>query len=168
MKSERLPNDLTVRRTVASDIPALIKLRWDVCVEQGVADPSDAANHRAYEQALRAFLERHIAEDACQFWVAEGGGEIITTSTLWLAPVLPWPGGLNQWYGYVTNVYTVPGYRRQGLARRLMEKLREVAANHGATELLLETTPEAAPLYEQLGFRQIEILALKISPTERL
>lgn len=144
--------DVTIRRAVADDVPDLVKLRWDVCVEQGVADPADADSFARYDQALRAFLARHIAEDACQIHVAVIGGEIVATSTLWLFPVLPWPGGLSQWQGYVTNVYTVPAYRRRGIARRLMATLERVAREHGATALLLETSAEAAPLYAELGF----------------
>ncbi len=153
-----------IRRAVAADIPSLIRLRWEVCVEQGAADPADAASYRAYHDALEAFLRHHVADEPCQIWVAEAGGEIVATSTLWLFPVLPWPRGLDQWYGYVTNVYTVPAFRRRGLARRLMERLREVAAEHGATELLLETSAEAAPLYERLGFRPSRILGLPLRP----
>ncbi|MCL5961804.1 MAG: GNAT family N-acetyltransferase, partial [Chloroflexi bacterium] len=144
--------DIVVRPTDLTDIPSLIKLRWDVCVEQGAADPADERSYRRYSQALRAFLERNLLEEQCQIIVASGGDEIVGTSTLWLFPILPWPGGLNEWHGYVTNVYVIPSHRRQGIARRLMEALKQVAQQHGASALLLEASPDSARLYQQMGF----------------
>lgn len=145
---------IEIRRAGRRDIEDVVRLRWDVCVEQGVADPVDVAGHARYAAALRDFLLRWIDDEQCRVFIAVDGEsqEVVVTAALWLWPVLPWPGGLDQWQGHVTGVYTVPGYRRRGIARRLMAAVREAAVAHGATRLLLETTPMSAPLYRDLGF----------------
>ncbi|MBR2820416.1 MAG: GNAT family N-acetyltransferase, partial [Clostridiales bacterium] len=51
------------------------------------------------------------------------------------------------------NVYTRNEYRRQGLARKMVEMLIEDAWNKGATEISLDATKLGRPLYESLGFK---------------
>jgi GNAT superfamily N-acetyltransferase len=152
--------EIDLRRANKGDIEQLIQRRWEVCAEEGVTDTSDENLRARYEEALQAFLEQYIEEEQCQIIVAVAGTEIVATSTLWLFPILPWPGDVNQWLGFVTNVYTVPAYRRQRLALRLMDRIKEVARQHAVTELLLETSEMAAPMYDQLGFRPSKVFQL--------
>ena len=55
--------------------------------------------------------------------------------------------------GHLMNVYTRNEYRRQGLARKMVEMLIEDAWNKGATEISLDATKLGRPLYESLGFK---------------
>ncbi|MDI3341812.1 MAG: GNAT family N-acetyltransferase [Sphaerobacter sp.] len=156
--------DIHIRRAERRDIPALIRLRWDTCVEQGVADQADQARHARYAAALHAFLARWIDDAQCWVFVAvdAGTGQVVATAALWRWPILPWPGGLAEWQGYVTGAYTVPAYRRRGIARSLMATVRETAAALGVTRLLLETTPMSAPLYQELGFVPSRFVELRL------
>lgn len=51
------------------------------------------------------------------------------------------------------NVYTKEGYRRKGIARKLVRMLIEEAEVKGVTEISLDTTDLGKALYESLGFR---------------
>ncbi len=55
--------------------------------------------------------------------------------------------------GYVTNMYTLPAYRRRGLARQLLEQLIAHAWAVGIKRLFLEASREGLTLYEEFGFR---------------
>jgi ribosomal-protein-alanine N-acetyltransferase len=60
----------------------------------------------------------------------------------------------------VMNVAVDPGYRRQGLARRLLVFAMARAARAGARRALLELRAgnrEALALYESLGFRSLGV-----------
>lgn len=50
------------------------------------------------------------------------------------------------------NMYTRPEYRRQGIARRMLELLIEDAKEKGIGFITLEATPMGRPLYESAGF----------------
>ena len=50
------------------------------------------------------------------------------------------------------NVYTRGEYRRQGLARKMVEMLIEKTWEKGATEISLDATAMGRPLYESMGF----------------
>lgn len=54
-----------------------------------------------------------------------------------------------------SNVGTLPGYRRRGLAGRLLTQALRQAQREGARLATLTATPEAHLLYESLGFRAV-------------
>ena len=69
--------------------------------------------------------------------------------TTWL-PTLSHPSGHR---AHLMNVYTAPGYRRQGVAKMLVTALMDEAKQRGVTEISLDATEAGRPLYEALGFR---------------
>jgi len=73
----------------------------------------------------------------------EDEGRIVATASL-----LPY-GTRLAWIGMVL---TRPEYRRQGLARRLMEDAMAMAERRGIRTLKLDATDQGRPLYESLGF----------------
>lgn len=73
----------------------------------------------------------------------ENDGRIVATASL-----LPY-GTRLAWIGMVL---TRPEYRRQGLARQLMEDAMATAERSGVRTLKLDATDEGRPLYESLGF----------------
>jgi hypothetical protein len=50
-------------------------------------------------------------------------------------------------------VLTSPGYRRRGLAKRLLTKVLSQADNMGIETVKLDATEQGRPLYETFGFR---------------
>ena len=58
----------------------------------------------------------------------------------------------------IHTIAVVEGFRRQGIAKRLMARLERWAKDQGAKKLLLEMrvgNDEAKPLYESLGYEEI-------------
>ena len=77
----------------------------------------------------------------------------IGCATLCFLTVLPTadhPTGLR---AHLMNVYTVPGFRRRGIARMLVTALMDEARQRGVTEISLDATEAGRPLYRALGFQ---------------
>ena len=53
---------------------------------------------------------------------------------------------------HLMNVYTRAEYRRQGIARKMVQILIDKAKRKGVTEISLDATESGRPLYESLGF----------------
>ena len=53
---------------------------------------------------------------------------------------------------HLMNVYIRSEYRRQGIARKMVELLIEKTWEKGATEISLDATALGRPLYKSLGF----------------
>ena len=70
-------------------------------------------------------------------------------SYMWIMPTFSHPTGKR---AHLMNVYTNKDYRRQGIARKMVNMLIEDAWNKGATEISLDATQLGRPLYESLGF----------------
>lgn len=79
-------------------------------------------------------------------------GEVIgcaSMSFMWIMPTFSHPTGRR---AHLMNVYTRSEYRRQGIARKMVNMLINETWKRGATEISLDATTMGRPLYESLGF----------------
>ena len=70
-----------------------------------------------------------------------------------LMPTFSRPTGIRT---HIMNVYTRANYRRQGIARRMVNELISAAKQRGATQITLDATESGMPLYKSLGFAESE------------
>ena len=70
-------------------------------------------------------------------------------SFMWIMPTFSHPTGKR---AHLMNVYTRSEYRRQGIARKMVNMLIDETWKRGATEISLDATAMGRPLYESLGF----------------
>jgi GNAT superfamily N-acetyltransferase len=140
--------EITYRKATASDVGALAELRWRMAIEQHGADVPLEVYTEAYEASLMGGLERGTH----QAWLAEAEGRSVACVLLiwWAMP--PSLDNFRRRRGYVSSVYTVPEFRRLGIARRLMTLLLDAAREQGILRLLLNASDMGRPLYESLGF----------------
>ena len=55
---------------------------------------------------------------------------------------------------HLMNVYTRKEYRRQGIARKMVDLLIEETWKAGVTEISLDSTESGRPLYKNIGFSE--------------
>ena len=85
--------------------------------------------------------------------LALDSGKVIgcaSMSFMWIMPTFSHPTGRR---AHLMNVYTRNEYRRQGIARKMVEMLIDETWKRGATEISLDATVMGRPLYESLGFK---------------
>lgn len=70
-----------------------------------------------------------------------------------MMPTFSHPAGRR---AHLMNVYTNKEYRRQGIAKKMVNMLIEDAWIRCATEISLDATQSGRPLYESLGFTDSE------------
>jgi len=140
---------ITYRLATVDDVDALADLRWRMETER---HPEVSADRDAYFAAARASIHGEIERGAHIGFLAESGGEVIACAILIWWPMLPTLTELHRTRGYVSSVYTAPAYRRQGIARRLMENLMTRAREMGMSRLILNASTMGRPLYLDLGF----------------
>lgn len=82
-----------------------------------------------------------------------------TMSFVRIMPTFEHPTGKR---AHLMNVYTRHEYRRQGIARKMVESLIDKTWEKGATEISLDATALGRPLYESMGFADsAECMVLK-------
>jgi GNAT superfamily N-acetyltransferase len=151
-----------LREASLDDLDVLVHHRVAMFTDMGVAFDAPAL-----AEITRGWLRSMIAAGEYHAWVCEAAtGEIVAGGG---ATVLQWPPGPLSVRGdrlaFVYNVYTEPGHRRQGLARRVMEAIHTWCDQRGIGALALNAAPAARHLYDSLGYIEAPSpMMFKIAP----
>lgn len=152
-------NDLQIRRAVLTDAPIMAQYRAAMFRDIGWANEQDAA---AIEAAALPVMQELLARDEYLGWVVECAGQVVGCGGVQMRRLLPRPGHLQGGAeAYILNVYTRPEYRRQGLARKLMEEIIGWAKQSGCARITLHTSEDGRALYESLGFVRTQEMRLR-------
>lgn len=153
---------ITIYRGGAADLDHIISQRRGMFLDMGLKD--DAALQLAMVNS-RKFFERLIAEGRYHCWFAKtGSGEVVAGGGLVIYDWTPHPDTPTQEYrALAKNVYVAPAFRRQGIARLLMEEMIAFCRERGYTQLWLHASDVGRPLYESMGFKATNEMKLVIS-----
>lgn len=144
---------LIYMRAAIEDIAVLIETRMEVLrAANQLPDDTDMSEVReqSYQYYKRALCDgTHVAyyvfdRDEKNLFVGTGG-----VSFYQVMPTYHNPSGRK---AYIMNMYTVPAYRRKGIAYHTLDLLVREAKERGVTAISLEATDMGRPLYEKYGF----------------
>lgn len=103
----------------------------------------------------RAYMQHKLACNEMAVWLACEGAQIVGIALMDIGQTIPNYTRPTGKVGYISNVYTLPAYRKQGIATALMQKLMEEARVRGCDRVTLSTTQMGRPLYQRLGFKPV-------------
>ncbi len=144
---------LEIRPAKTRDIPRILPL-WEALAEfHGDLDPALAVERgaaREYAEFLQETIER---PDTCVMLGLDDDRAV--AFALGRIQLLPLPFRARR-RGWIQDVFTLPERRRQGIGRRVVERLLAWFDAHRVT--LIELTvavgnPDAVRFWERLGFR---------------
>lgn len=147
--------DADIRRTTLDDLDLLMHWRMEVLSEV-FADVWEHQNFQElYDENFNYYKEmlesgQHIAV------FAEAGGTPIGCGGVCFSREMPSPDNPNGRCAYLMNIYVREAYRRKGVAKRIVTTLIAEAQDAGANKIYLETSELGRPLYESLGFADME------------
>jgi GNAT superfamily N-acetyltransferase len=98
-------------------------------------------------------------------WVAYCEGRPVGSAGLWIMdwpPVPHDPASTSR--GYLLNVFVEPDFRRQGLARSLLDGCIAEGRKRGIRILSLHASHVGRPLYERSGFAASNEMQLRLGP----
>lgn len=127
-------------------------------------------NNRGMAKAnshLRAngFLQEGMSSGTQAYWLATEGDEIISHVFVQKIPMVPRPCKIRDFFGYVTNTYTLPGRRGEGVGSELMKRVIDWARTEDLELLIVWPSDRAVSFYKQLGFdAENDILQLTLRP----
>ena len=138
---------IEVRTASKEDIEMLMSIRLEML--RGVNDlPDDYAfSDEIVNESRDYFLNgNHTTVIATDRNTVVGCASM---SYIRIMPTFSHPTGKR---AHLMNVYTRSEYRRQGIARKMVELLIDETWKRGATEISLDATALGKPLYKSLGF----------------
>jgi GNAT superfamily N-acetyltransferase len=153
MTSEN-PLNLNYRSVTVEDIPTVVEFRTRMFRELGWRNESRLLE---VEPLFTAYLDESLPAGDCAGMVAEyldvdGSLKPVGTVVLVWQRVPPGVRNLAGIQAYALGMYVVPELRRRGIARELMLRAIDCAADHGASLVALHASEFGRPVYEKLGF----------------
>ena len=141
--------EATIRSAHERDIDQLVELRREFTFE----DPCPGASPRdGYDDDCRAFLADAIAGNRWHIWVAEIDGCIVAHAYVELIDRVPRPIEERAHLGYLTNVYTRPEFRGQGIGARIIRRAQVAAVEADVALMIVWPSDESVEFYEREGF----------------
>lgn len=138
------------RQATEQDFFQLVKLRWDFKMEDG--EVSSMPKPQFYQSLLHQ-LKINLERGNWTYWIAEENGIIVSQIFLYEVESIPRPARFDERFGYVTNVYTKPEYRGQGIGAKLMQRVIEYAKQRDLELLLVWPSETSTNFYQRAGFQ---------------
>lgn len=135
-----------IRQATEFDAEILTALRLEFLAEIGYGG-------EGVQEAVRDYFERALRSGEFRAWLAESEGQIVGTGGVIFVQKPPHVRNLSGREAHVLNMYTLPQYRRQGIATALLETIRQHLVTLDVTCLRLHTTVGAKRVYHGQGFR---------------
>ena len=144
---------ITYRKAVLSDANELARLRSIFLCE--VTQSDSEALRAENERANLAYFQKALADDSFAAWLAMDGDAIVGTSgvSFYISP--PSFHCTDGRKAYIMNMYTLPAYRKRGIAAELFDRIVAEAVSRGYQQINLNATTMGKPLYERYGFKDV-------------
>jgi len=149
-----------VRQATLADLADLVRLRRVMFESMGFAPEQLAPT----DEAVAYYLRRAIPAGQFYGWLAlTDEGAAVGSGGVVVDQHPPGPNNLSGQVGYIMNLSIVPAYRRQGIARRIMQAMLAWLTERGIHLAALHATNVGRPLYQELGFQPSNEMRLKLN-----
>ena len=139
---------LTYRRLTEADVPTFVTMRITQLKEEGAKSDLDLA------PALTAYYQKHLADGTFVSWLAVDGEKIVGTSGMSFVEKPPYYSNPTGKIGLLSSMYTNPDYRRQGIARKLLDCVVQEARDYGCGAVWITASEMGVLLYTAYGFEK--------------
>lgn len=137
------------KKASLSDIGILTDMRINMLCEES---PLTDGQKRLIAEKTMEFLFNGLSDNSVVSWVAANAGDIVGMGCVNFFSFPP-----NDWCpigktAYIGNMYTLPGFRGQGIALTILTYLVDEVKSRQCQRILLNATDMGRPLYEKCGF----------------
>ena len=152
--------EIHIREAGVEDLKHILHHRRAMFKEMGFQDPAVLDN---VESLSREYFGEALRIGRYRGWIAEGlNAQIVGGGGIVIAEWPGYPGENHAARAWILNMYTEPGARRRGVAKRLMEAMIEWCRTKGFRAVSLHASSAGRPLYETIGFQPTNELMLKL------
>ena len=137
-----------IRKATTEDIEMVLEMRYTT-----LRDVCSLKEDYSFDESFKSISRAYFAnEDQTTVLVFDGEAPIgcATICYQFLMPTFDHPTGKR---AHVMNVYVDENFRRQGIARKMMDVLIAEAKERDVTEISLDATEKGRLLYEAMCFK---------------
>lgn len=147
------------RRATSDDVPELAQLRWDFRQEGG---ETPIQSREEFTRRYRGFFEAGVRYGSWAHWVAEVDAQIVAHMAVQVIGSVPRPSRASDQWGYLTDCYTRPEFRDDGIGSSLLKQVIAWAEKNDLEILLVFPGEGSVSFYEKAGFGPDETLQLRL------
>ena len=149
-----MKNKIEYKKATIEDLDKLVRTR--ILVLRAANKLSDDIDMSVVEQESYAYYKKSLKTGEHIAYLVYDNGTFIGSGGVSFYQVMPTYHNPTGMKAYIMNMYTVPEYRRQGIALHTLDLLVGAAKKSGVTYIALEATDMGRPLYEKYGFVNME------------
>ena len=142
---------ITYRKAASSDIPDIISMRLGYMHETHTELTDEVFDEIAPRS--EGYFQEHLNRD-CRVYLAVDGEKVAGCIFFLLINKPASPLFITGKTGTLMNVFTLPEYRRQGIAKHLVEMAIEDGKEWELSYIELRSTNDGYPLYRSLEFAE--------------
>ncbi len=134
------------RKATEEDIESIIDMRINLLIEEAATTPTDIKTE------LKDYFTTELNKTIVVMLAEENGNVVATSSVIFqqYPPSFSLKKGMR---AYITNVYTMPEYRRKGISTILLDKLVEEVESQDINYIWLWSTKQGTHFYKKYGFK---------------
>lgn len=136
------------RKLTVNDLEQFIDIRIQQLREEGAKEDIDI------KPALRDYYNRHLTDGTFVSWLAVDNDRIIGTSGMSFVEKPPYFSCPNGRIGLLSSMFTAKEYRRQGIAKELLDKVVNEAKAYGCSSVQITASDMGVLLYTDFGFEK--------------
>lgn len=138
--------NILYRKLTAEDQDIFIRFRINQLREEGAKEDIDLV------PALKDYYDRHMADGTFVSYIALDGDKIVGTSGMSFVEKPPYFGCPSGKMGLLSSMFTDPAYRRQGIAKELLDRVVKEAKAYGCGTVQITASDVGVKLYTSYGF----------------
>ncbi len=143
---------ITYRKAQPSDMDILISLRMAYLNEAHSGLKSDIAE--AIKKQVPGYFQEHLNRDMVVYLAEDDDKKAVACVFFVLINKPASPLFITGKTGTLMNVYTLPAYRKQGIAKTLVNMAVEDGKKWDLSYIELRATECGYPLYKKAGFKE--------------
>lgn len=137
---------IVYKKLTTAELETFIQMRINQLREEGAKEDIDLT------PALRDYYSRHMADGTFVSWLALDDDKIIGTSGMSFVEKPPYFGCPSGRIGLLSSMFTDPNYRRQGIAKELLDRVVNEARAYGCGTVQITASDMGVKLYTAYGF----------------
>ena len=143
--------ELTYRKGTEQEVELLVFTRMEaMAAMHGVEMTAEL------EEEIRAYYVRALADGSHVAYLVYDGETFAGCGGITFYQDMPTRANPTGRMANIMNIYTVPAYRRRGIALRMVDLLVREARERGVKAVTLDATDAGRPVYETYGFLILE------------
>ena len=138
------------RKADIHDLDAVCEIRKRQLIDEGISPDINI------DEQLRGYFTKALQGNDFIEYLAGDEKETIATAAILFLPFPPSytnPSGIR---AYITNIYTAPAYRGQGIASDLLNRLIEEARGRNVHGIFLSASKMGKIVYSRFGFQEAD------------